>query len=242
MSGVNDTASPEISRWLATQRELVLLMAHDLRNPLAAVLANLNFVELVARQDEQELLEAVADIKVSTETLLRLIENYVAIAKLESGIRVVSDEMERVPAADSVRAAFERALPAIRAAGVEAALDVLANDACVRGDSALLELLVENLLGNVGQHLRRGQHAKLTLSATETAVILALDDEGVAFGPPGRDFTRDGQLEMKKRSDSRYSRGLALYLVGLIAGTLGGELDTSSPDGKGHLRVTLPGV
>ena len=215
-------------------------MAHDLRNPLAAVLANLNFVELVARQDEQELLEAVADIKVSTETLLRLIENYVAIARLEAGRTNALGDMERVPAAEAVRPAFDRGLVNTRAAGVEVTLEVLDEEAVVPGDATTLGLLIENLMGNVSQHVRRGQRARFTLAATDTAVVISLDDDGPAFGPPERDFTRDGQLELKKRSDSRYSRGLALYLVGLIVSAMNGTVDTHSDDGKGHLILTLP--
>jgi K+-sensing histidine kinase KdpD len=148
--------------------------------------------------------------------------------------------MERMPASDAVRPAFERGLVGTRAAGVDVTLDVLAGDASVRGDANMLGLLVENLMGNVSQHVRRGQRATLTLRATDASVELALADDGPAFGPPDRDFTRDGQLELKKRSDSRYSRGLALYLVGLIVGAMSGSLDTRSTDGKGRLVVSLP--
>src|SRR6478735_2361817 len=98
-------------------------MAHDLRNPLAAVLANLNFLELTTGPDAGETLEAVADIKLSAEVLLRMIENLVTIARLEADLGTHAPPPSGpVDAAPAVRAAFERAAPTAQAAGVNLTL------------------------------------------------------------------------------------------------------------------------
>jgi K+-sensing histidine kinase KdpD len=97
-------------------------------------------------------------------------------------------------------------------------------------------------LGNVLQHLTRGQKAQLEVTVSESEVIVALDDEGAAFGPPEDVFSRDGQLAMKSRSDERYSRGLALYVIGLVVRAMRGTIETGPKQARGRLRVRLPRV
>jgi K+-sensing histidine kinase KdpD len=224
--------------WLTAQRELARLMAHDLRNPVASILANLNFLELALPHDSSDALDAIADIRAAAEILLRVIDNQVTIATLEAGNTPV--EPHPVAVADAVQAAFDRIAPAVRAAGVDLSLELRAGTAAILGDGALLEQLVENLLGNAGQHVCQGQRARLAVEATPTEVVLRLDDDGPALGPVERDFSREGQLELKKRSDARYSRGLALYLVGLAVRAMEGTLATRDDDGRGHVEIRFP--
>jgi signal transduction histidine kinase len=239
---VPTTAPDALAAWLVTQRELSLLMAHDLRNPLAAILANLNFLEIAVPEADGEVLEAMGDIRQSAETLLRLIENVATIARLEAGGALDPEDVATVDLALAVQNGFERGRALAGAAGVELELALPGSEAPVRGDQALLEQLVENLLINVAQHVRRGQRARIALTPKGESVVLTLDDDGPAFGDVARDFGRDGQLELKKRTDGRYSRGLSLYVVGLIARALDAAVAVRGDDGRGHLEVRFPGA
>jgi signal transduction histidine kinase len=239
---VADVRETGLAHWLATQREIALLMAHDLRNPLAAILANLNFLEIAAPSQDGDVLEAIADMKLSAEMLLRLIDNIVTVARLEAVVAVERDETTTVDVGVAARAAFDRARPAADVAGVllEFTPPPPGERALVQGDAQILEQMVENLVGNVSQHVRRGQRASLAVTLEPSRVVLRLDDEGPPFGDVARDFGREGQIELKKRSDSRYSRGLALYVVGLGARAMGGTITAGSGDGRGHLAIALP--
>src|SRR5206468_3664665 len=137
-----------------------------------------------------------------------------------------------IDVAAAARVAFERALPAARASGVDLRLELRGETAVARGDAALVEQLVDNLAGNAVQHVRRGQTARLSIeSRDDGTVAIGLDDDGPAFGPVERDFGRDGQLELKKKPDARYSRGLALYVAGLAARALGATITVRTDDG-----------
>ena len=90
-----------------------------------------------------------------------------------------------------------------------------------RGDAemiirATLETLGDNLVSSVLQHVTRGGRARLTIGADAAHVIVTLEDDGTPFGPVDRDFSREGQVAMKSHSDTRYTRGLGLYVIGLV--------------------------
>ncbi|MEI8257337.1 MAG: HAMP domain-containing sensor histidine kinase, partial [Deltaproteobacteria bacterium] len=231
----DDETLPPPADWLATERDLANLMAHDVRNPLAALMANVNFLETVVPTEDADAHEALGDMRRSLEQVLRLSDNRVAIARLEAR----ASDPSTVPfvIGKAVHAALERVKPMLSDAGVRFTLTDLSEGAIVRGDAALCELMIENLAGNSAQHAGRGRAARLEVTANETEVTVVLEDEGTPFGPADRDFTREGQVAMKTRSDARYSRGLALYVVGLVTRSMSGSVETASPDA--HARVTL---
>jgi signal transduction histidine kinase len=228
--------------WLEVQRELVRLLAHDLRNPVAAILTNLNVLELSLPPESPEALAVVEDIRLAAEALLRGIDNQVALASLEAELagEGARESMRPVSVALAAEAALARVAPVAHAAGIELRVALPAGGVGVHGERALLEQLVENLVLNATQHVRRGGRARLAIEAGATVVRIRLDDDGPPFGAAGRDFSRGGQLLLKELSAGRYSRGLGLYLVGLAVRALGGSVHTRAEDGHGHVEIVLP--
>jgi signal transduction histidine kinase len=229
--------SGELSAWLSVQRELALLVAHDIRNPLAAVLANLNYLELSVRPGDTDTLSALSDMKQSAEALLRLLDMETTIARLEAVPRIAPDERRPFSPAEALRASIDRFATLTDAAGIRVETQVVGSPRDLAGDRALFEQSIDALIANVMQHVRRGERARFTLLFASDAIVLSLEDDGAAFGEAGRDFGREGQLELKKRSDARYSRGLGLYLVGLATRAIDGTVDTDPRCGHGRVSM-----
>lgn len=232
-----DDRSP-LDAWLREQEELAQLFAHDFKNPLAAVLANLSFLELSLRDADPEVRETLVDVRTSAELLLRLIDNQAAIARLESP---TASAIPRVPVALAmvVRTAVARC--ASSAASVPVTLTHQAGvDATVSGDPSLLELMVMNLVGNAIQHTRRGASVSVRVVRDEDRAAVVLSDAGVPFGDPASDFSRTAQSRLKFAPSGRYSRGLGLYLVGLVASAFGGSIEPSREGEASVLRVWFP--
>src|SRR5690349_19506637 len=61
--------------------ELMALLAHDLRNPLSALLTNLNFVRSAMRDGAPELQEALSDSALSCAMLSQYIGNLDVLAR-----------------------------------------------------------------------------------------------------------------------------------------------------------------
>src|SRR5271156_1332893 len=129
-------------------RDLLALLAHDMRNPLAALLTNVNFVRGSAdRTTEVE--EALADAILSCNVLERLIANVDVLARAASA-GVGSRRAIRL------RAAVNEAVTRIRpqAALVEVDLDVVATDLdpVIWVESDAFGRALDNVLSNALQY------------------------------------------------------------------------------------------
>ena len=240
---VNEPAnSPPSPSWLAIQRDLALIMAHDQRNPIAALMANLNFLKSHVSPGDSDALDAIGDMRRSAEQLLRLIENHSLIARLEAEPGGDTDPASRV----SLGAVFAQSIAHHRAHFSDAGVSLEWLDrsaaAFVAGDPLVCEVLANNVVGNVLQHVPRGRSARIEVLADADRVEVHLADDGLPFGTVERDFTRDGQPNLKAPGQTRYGRGLGLYVVGLVVRATQGTIDTESPDGHGHLRLRFPRV
>ncbi len=230
-----DAAFPD---WLRLQEELVQLVAHDMRNPLQAIMANASFLEDATHATEQESRETTADIRSSADMLMRLIDNMVTVARLESPSAAA---IQRVPVSllSVVESAVERC--AGIAANSEIGLSLEASEgARVMADPQLLDQLVQNLVTNAIQHSRRRSSVSLRVERSGMRAAVVLVDQGPPFGTVDRHFTREAQAAIKFQPDGRYSRGLGLYVVGIVTRTFGGTIEPSREGARSALRVWLP--
>ncbi len=237
---MSPSAPPDapLSAWLQIQEELAQLLAHDMRNPLQAILANASFLDDSFRPSEQETRETAGDIRSSAEVLLRLIDNMVAVARLETTVGVV---LPRSPL--SLLAVTETAMErcASSAASSEIALSLESSEnARVLADVALLELMVQNMILNAVQHTRRRGSVTVRLERRDDRAAVTVLDAGPAWGPYERHFTREAQVAIKFQTDGRYSRGLGLYVIGLVSEAFGGTIETGREGARSSLRVWLP--
>jgi signal transduction histidine kinase len=212
------------------------MLAHDMRNPLAAIVANLSFLDHACRDADREVRETIADLHASSDVLLRLIDSTVTIAALEApdvGYPARARVSLREVAAAAVQAAVTNGRVALRA-------DERAPDAEVLADVGLLTTAATHLANNGAQHSRRGAEVVLTVERKGRRAALVLSDEGPPFGPPEQHFTREAQVDLKLRPGGRYERGLGLYVVGLVAKAYGGTVETARDGARSLVRVWFP--
>ena len=79
-----ESADPSLAAWQRTQHALAQMLAHDLRNPLAAMLANLSFLDHAYRGADGEVRETLADLHASCAMMLTLVDSMVTVSALES--------------------------------------------------------------------------------------------------------------------------------------------------------------
>ena len=236
---MTDTSTdPSLASWLQLHEELAQLVAHDMRNPLQAIIANASFLDDPFHPSEQETRETVADIRSSADVLLRLIDNAVAIARLEapSGAATPRSAVSLLSAAESAVARCAQS-----AAGAEVVLALEAGDSArVMADPQLLELMIQNMVTNALQHSRRRNSVTVRVDREAGRSAVAVIDQGPAFGTHAQHFTREAQLAIKFQPDGRYSRGLGLYLIGLVSRAFDGTIETSRDGTRSVLRVWFP--
>jgi len=231
---VNDA----VAQWLRTEEDLTLLMAHDLRNPLAAIVANLSFLEMVTAPDDEDAQGALRDLRHSSDLLLRLIDNTAAVARMESP-RAATLPRSAVALAPVFATVAERHRDEGRATP---RLRVLAppSDLAVLGDPGLVEGIVDNLAVAALRHARRGFDARIEARAGSGVAEISLEDEGTRYSDDGAEFARSAQPRLQQGGQGRYAPGAGLYVIGLVARAFGGDVSVRRLGERDRLVVTLP--
>jgi signal transduction histidine kinase len=222
------------------KEELSALLVHDLKTPLAALIANVQFVE---RQDyiRSEEREALQDVLTSSEAIRRMIMNLLDISRSESGQLV--PQIRDVDLSSMITQLCE--LMKRRAGQENVRLDCDLQAGVVRGDGDLLERLLENLLDNCIRYSRPGGRIGIRTRATGDGFLeLRVSDEGPGIPAELREriFEKYVQIEPDVMT-ARTSRGLGLAFCRLAAEVHGGKIWVESNQPRGTVfcvRLPLP--
>ena len=231
--------------------ELLVLLAHDLKNPLAAVLTNLGFVagvlrDLEAEQDAASLddsREAIVDAKLACESMQRFVSNLELVAREATGrVSLAPTDptpLDLVGLVDEVvgrqrETANGRRLRLI----VRAEQRVYA-----RADRELVLRAADNVLADAVQHAPAGSEVTIEVrAASDAEARIEVRDGGPIVPPALRAVatTSAGQSLAKGRPELRYGRGIALHAASLAASASGGRLEVGEADGRSAMGIVVP--
>lgn len=220
--------------------EFLSSMSHELRTPLNAILG---FAQLLARDKREPLSarhrERVDQIMKGGEHLLRLINDILDLAKIESGRITMSLEPVDVPGViDEVRGTL---IPIADKQGISIVVDCPFAMPMVLADRTRLSQILMNLGSNAIKYNRpngqvrfaaavRDQRARVTVS--DTGFGIPLDQQGKLFQP----FQRAGQ-----EAGSIEGTGIGLVITKRLAEMMGGEVGfESAPDQGSQFWIELP--
>jgi signal transduction histidine kinase len=239
---LQDELRGERDRLVLVQRqkeELSALLVHDLKNPLASILANGDFVVEDASL-EDPLREAVRDILTSAGTMHRMVVNLLDINRGEEGLLV----LQREPI--DARQLLEELCGQAKRRLANRRQNVVLACSCARridGDRALLFRVLENLLDNCMKYTPSGGTIWVDAVDEEASMVgIRVRDEGKGIPVEYRDriFEKFVQVERDVRTHARTSHGLGLVFCRLAVEAHGGKIwvEENSPRGSSFcLRV-----
>ncbi|MCU1279223.1 MAG: His Kinase (phospho-acceptor) protein [bacterium] len=221
-----------------TQRfrdEMAELIVHDLKNPLAVVMANLDFVLADPIEDGHR--EALDDARRGGQRALRLLANLLDLTKLEGGRMVL--RQNALPLQALVAPLVESRTRFLAHRGI--ALEATLGDDRVFVDDELIRRVVENILDNAARYTPAGGRIALftVAGASAASVELCIGNSGVAIpeAAHARIFDKFGQAEGAQRTNL----GLGLYFCRLVAEAHGGRIRIESHvDLPTVFRISLP--
>jgi len=211
--------------------DLVSLIVHDLRNPLAAVLAFLNMFR--AEIKDAELRADVVSALGAAGKVRETLDDMLQVRLLEEGRLDLS--VETLPIADLMKDAVATVEPAANERSVAVTL-ALGADPVVPLDRKLVRRAVENMLSNAVKYSPTGETVDVGVRATDEGVEIAITDRGPGVPEALRTtlFEKFGSVELA-RGEARRGHGLGLYLVKLVATAHGGRVIMRSRDGGGSV-------
>ena len=216
---------------LAAQREFAGNVAHELRTPLAGIRAQ---ASLALAQDDPDVWRAELQGIVSTqERASRLVDQLLALARAgeaSAGLKLQPLALDQV-----VRDVVLRFVPKADALGIDLGAEGLDEPVQVRGDMALIEGILTNLLDNA---LRYGAgpmpRVTVALRRENDAAVLSVGDNG-----PGLETEQAGQVTQRWVQGAQGHKlgrgaGLGLAIVRRYAELLEAEFTLEpGPAGQG---------
>ncbi len=219
--------------------EFLGMLAHELRNPLAAIMTAGEVLHRTVPEAQTQKLTGV--VRRQTRALARMVDDLLDVSRVTMGKIKLATEPQLLSevvgrAADAIREAMGRQ---------QLQFDVQVDDDPVwlRGDATRLEQVLSNLLNNAMKFTPAGGRVTLDARAIGTEVILRVADTGV--GIPSSVLPR--VFDLFVQADTSLDRaksglGIGLALVQKLVSLHGGSVTASSAGvGQGtEFVVRLP--
>jgi signal transduction histidine kinase len=220
--------------------EFLALLAHELRNPLAAIRTA---AELVQRTDAPPniLEQASAVIRRQVTHLGRLVDDLVDVSRITRGL--IELQRDRLKVGSIVFHAIETSQPLVAERGHTLSISPIDDDLEVSGDLARLTQVVANILHNAAKFTAKGGRIALSVERDGGQVVIRVRDNGAGI-------TQDELphvFQLFSQTDRRLERnttglGVGLALVRRLVEMHGGTVAANSEGaGRGtELIVRLP--
>jgi len=219
---------------LAAAGTLAAGLAHEINNPIAFVLANLNHLQALRKEQgsEPEIEEVLLETQEGVSRLRAIVNELLRLAR--TGDRV-SEPVQLARVVESV-------LPIVRheARGRVRIETDLAYAPLVNGDPGRLGQVVLNLIQNAIHALsvgNRGGTVRVSVGAVPAGVELRVEDDGP--GIPDHVLPRIFEPFFTTKRNGE-GTGLGLAVTGEIVTRHGGTIDVETDGGGTRFRVTLP--
>lgn len=222
--------------------ELIEVIVHDLKNPLAAIAANAGFLTM-AREMNEDVRDCSNSIASAADNMLRMVHNMLDVSRAESATLAL--RLERVDLAALVQQTC--ALMSRRAEDKRVSLvaDVHAAALMVDADIDLVRRLIENLVDNAVRYTASGSRVTVSAGESDGEIALAVADEGPGIPLEQREriFEKYAQLDRTvDRAQKRFGRGIGLAFVKLAVQSHGGRIwvaDNQPTGARFELRFPL---
>lgn len=220
--------------------EFLATLAHELRNPLAAIRNALQILRLAA--DNKAAVEQARPVmERQVQQMVRLIDDLLDVSRI--ALQKLQLRKERVELAQVVRHAVESAHLRIETAGHELTVALPNEPIPVNADEARLTQVFSNLLDNAAKYTERGGRIDLTIQREGSEAIVRVRDTGIGIAAAHLPhiFEMFAQLDpLLERAQGGLGIGLTLVkrLVEMHGGTV--EARSEGRNQGSEFSVRLP--
>jgi len=218
------------------------MAAHDLRNPLAVILACSGVLldsGCVTLSDEKRQ-QFLGRIKANAEFMLRLVNDLLDVAKIEAGRLDLDLKETDLVGLISSTVEFNHVLAARKDVRLEFSHEP--NLPRVEIDGAKLEQVLNNLIGNAVKFSPRGGTVTIHAGRNGTGVLVSVQDQGpgIPAAELGKLFQPFARLSTSTATEEK-STGLGLVICRKVVEGHGGRIWAESEPGKGAtFYFTIP--
>jgi signal transduction histidine kinase len=227
----------EAQRAIKTRENVLAMVSHDLKNPVATIGLVAHVLEQYEPTDPGQRRDLVGKIQRAVDTMLLLISDLLDFSKIQSGTFSVDvhagtlDAMV-VPVIDSLKT-----LADARHQTIEVNMSTTLSE--VLADSHRIGQVLSNLLGNAIKFTPDGSTIRVSARQQADTIVVSVSDEGP--GIPAEHLSRVFDRFWQAKETMQMGSGLGLSIAKGIVEAHGGTIWVESELGKGSsFYFTLP--
>jgi PAS domain S-box-containing protein len=220
------------------KNEFLNSLSHELRNPLATIVAGLSLLEITDEAGRNEVKDA---LRSQIGQLCRLVDDLLDLTRMTNN--KIKLKIERADIRQLVLSSVKAHRALFDEKGITLETDISAHPLYVDGDSARLMQIIGNLLQNSHKYTDRGGKVSVRVYSQDEKATIVVGDNGIGIEPEFLPHL----FEPFKQADLTFDRlnsglGLGLSIVKGIAQMHGGTVTAASAGlGKGAVfTISLP--
>ena len=222
------------------KNNFISTLAHEIRNPLAAISTALELLNKIGSQDPNGVF-ARATIARQVEFLSRLVHDLLEVTRAGTG--KIQLKKEIIPIQDAISAAVDACRPAVDLQTHD--FDVIMPDApiFIEADRARLQQVFVNLIENACKYTQYGGRIWIKATVEGNDAIMKVEDNGIGISPEVMplifDLFTQAEFDVGRRKEGL---GIGLSVVRDLVTLHGGSVHVRSDGiGKGsEFTVRLP--
>jgi signal transduction histidine kinase/ActR/RegA family two-component response regulator len=219
----------ETRRLSKRKDDLLALLSHELRNPLAPIVTAVHVLKTRAYGQPSKELDV---IERQAQHLVRLVDDLLDVARLTRGKMLL--QRGPVEIAQVVARAVEMVSPLLEERRHALDVDVPAQ-LIVDADENRLAQVLSNLLNNAAHYTEVGGHIRVAARREEQTVAIEVSDDGVGIAEEALSSIFELFVQGPSRSSRQGGLGLGLVVVKQLTELHGGSVSVAR---QGHGRGT----
>ena len=208
------------------KEEFLAVLAHELRNPLAPIVAGLELLRKIP-EDRVLVQRVTTTMTRQTKQLVRLVDDLLEVVRINEDKLTL--RIQVVPIAEVVRDALAATRPVMESLEHEIVVEVPAEPLTVDGDSARLTQVIGNLLNNAARYTPPHGRIAVRVRRQDSQVLISVQDNGRGLSPQSLKNVFEMFYQARESGVSNTGLGIGLTLSKKLVEMHGGHIDAESP-------------
>lgn len=229
----------EHKKAMQLREEMMGIVSHDLKNPLAAIQLNNQLLQKASAESEngEKLLKISSAIQKSTKQMERLINDLLNFAKIESGTLEV--ERKNCPTLQFIQDALKTVQHHIQEKQIDVRLAIETAVPYLAYDLIRMTQVFYNILGNAVKFSPAHSQIDVAISTNSDEMLFSIHDNGPGIASSNLKHVFEKFWQAKETA--KLGCGLGLFIAKAIVGAHGGRIWAESKvEGGTTFFFTLP--